>query len=160
LIAILSELRHFNESLVANFINKLSPSSGCRRGGRAGRSEPSEAVDGFVTTSVPVAEGPPPRQIGGRPIPIGGLMRDEFVFSHDRYRSKEDVKSCRMMVRTARRRAENRSEYGSECSRRSRLGRYRRHRRRARPGPEVDRSRDLSPEVEPHTVVKLTSRAG
>jgi hypothetical protein len=101
LIAILSELRHFNESLVASFINTLWAIAEYRRGGRMGRREPSDAVNRFETTSVPVAKWPPPRQIRGGPIPSGGLKRDGSVFSHNRHRSEEDVKSVRMMVRTA-----------------------------------------------------------
>ena len=91
-----------------------------------GRREPSDAANGFETTSVPVAKWPSPRQIGGGPIPSDGLMRDGSVSSHDRYHSEEDVKSCRMMVRTARRRDVNPFESGPECRRRSRLGLNRR----------------------------------
>jgi hypothetical protein len=126
LIAILREARDFNESLVASFINKLCAIADYRRGGRTGPSEPSDAVNGFETTSVPVAEWPPPRQIMGGPIPSGGMMRDGSVVSHDCNRSEEDVRSFRMMVRTARRRDVNPLKSGPECRRRSRLGRYRR----------------------------------
>lgn len=159
LLVILSETRHFNESLVASFIDKLCAIAEYRRGGLAGPIEPSGAANGFETTLVPVAEWPPPRQIGDGPFPSGGLKRDRSGYSHDRYRSEEDVQSFRMVVRAARRRDVNRLKSGPECRRRSRLGRFRRYRRRARPGPKVDRSRDLSPDFEPHIVGELTARA-
>ena len=71
MVAIVSEAGYVNESPDASFINKLWAIAPGRRGGRAGPSEPSGAVNGFQSTPVLVAEWPPPRQIGDGTIPSG-----------------------------------------------------------------------------------------
>lgn len=134
-MAIFSATMDLIESLDASFSNKLVAIAARGRRERDGSSAPSDAVNGFGTTSVRVAEWSPPRQIGDGAIRGGGQIRDRSVSFQGRYHSKEERKSNRMVVRRTRRRDVNPFKAWPECRRRGRLGRYRRRRRRARPGP-------------------------